>query len=241
MIASDQPTVFGSGVIAAVSSKSDGNMSFGRGDADETFQNRLAFLHAVGINPEDTTLVQISYDGVEDFARYKVVTDDHKGEGIFAPKSNTIADALVTTEPGHALFLPIADCVGVVLYDRKQRILMVSHIGRHSAEIDGAFKSVAYLTEQFDADPVDVVAWLSPAVGKATYPLHKKDGKGLHEVICEQLTQAGVLTEHIEVSLVDTAEDIEYFSHSQFKAGTRESDGRFAIVAMMSTQGEPAL
>lgn len=241
MIASDQPRIFGQNVIAAVSSVDDGNMSFGQGEADEVFGDRLAFLHAAGIQPEQTTLVQISYQDVEHFARYTIVNDDHKGEGIFAPKSSMIADALVTTQPGHALFLPIADCTGVILYDAAKHVLMVSHIGRHSAEIEGAKKSVQYLIDNFQTDPADLQVWLSPAAGKANYPLHNMQDKGLHDVITEQLRAAGVLEENVEASSVDTTTDVDYFSHSQFLAGMRETDGRFAIVAMMDTQGEPAL
>lgn len=242
MIKFDQPAIFGESVIAAVSSVQDGNMRFGRGDDEATFQNRLAFLHAAGMNPEDTTLVQVVYENAEHFERYKTVTDEQKGEGIFAPKSNMIADALVVTQPGHALFLPLADCAGLILHDEKQQILMVSHVGRHSAEIDGAAKSVAYLEKNFATDPKDVKVWVSPAVGKATYPIHAKDDKSLHEVISEQLKQAGVPDENVEICDVDTAEDENYFSHSQFKRGNRDFDGRFAIVAMMmGAQGEPAV
>lgn len=241
MIAKDQPAIFGGAVVAAVSSADDGNMRFGRGDDEETFQNRLAFLHAARINPEDTTLVQVTYENADHFARYSEATDTQKGEGIFAPKSDTIADALVVTRPGHALFLPLADCAGLILYDEKQRVLMVSHVGRHSAEIDGAKTSVQYLVKNYGSNPADIKVWVSPAVGKATYPIHAKDGKSLHEVIFEQLLAAGVKKENTEFSNVDTAESEDYFSHSQFVAGNRPTDGRFAIVAQMTAQGEPAL
>jgi copper oxidase (laccase) domain-containing protein len=241
MIKADQPTIFGKNVVAAVSSVSDGNLRFGRGDDEDTFQNRLAFLHTAGINPEDATLVQVTYENAEHFERYKIATEDQKGEGIFAPKSNTIADALATAQPGHALFLPLADCAGLILYDAKQQVLMVSHVGRHSAEIDGAAKSVAYLEKNFASEPKDIKVWVSPAVGKATYPIRAKGGKSLHEIISEQLEQARVPKENVEICSVDTASDENYFSHSQFKAGNRNFDGRHAIVAMMmGAQGEPA-
>lgn len=240
MIERDQPTIFGESVIAKVSSSEDGNMRFGRGDDEQTIQNRLSFLKEAGIDPNAATLVQVTYDNAEHFARYNVVTDDHKALGMHEPKSELVADALVTTKPDHALFLPLADCVGLILYDENNKILMVSHVGRHSAEIDGALKSVQYLVEQFDANPADIKAWLSPAVGKATYPLHKFDNNSLHEIINRQLHTAGVLPQNIETSHVDTAHDENYFSHSKFLAGERPFDGRFAIVAMMAVQGEPA-
>jgi len=239
MIERDQPKIFGESVIAKVSSRDDGNMRFGRGDDQQTLENRLRFLKEAGIDPSHTTLVQVTYDE-DDFARYKIVDETHKALGMHKPVSDLVADALVTTEPGHALFLPLADCVGVVLYDTQRKILMVSHVGRHSAEIEGAKKSVIYLSDNFGTDPKTIQAWLSPAVGKATYPLHKLDGISLHEAINHQLTAAGIRPENIETSHVDTAHDENYFSHSRFLAGERPFDGRFAIAAMMSARSEAA-
>jgi copper oxidase (laccase) domain-containing protein len=242
MIASDQPTIFSGKIIAAVSSLNDGNMRFGNGSDAETLKNRIAFLNKVHIQPEQTTLVRISYENAKHFARYHVITDNQKNEGMLsAQPSEMIADALVVTRSGHALFLPLADCAGLILYDAMQHILMVSHVGRHSAEIEGAKKSVAYLIEHFSTNPKDIQAWISPAVGKATYPLRNMGGKGLHEVIVEQLHEVGVVHKNIEISGIDTAEHDGYFSHSQFLEGKRDGDGRFAVVAMMNEQGEPAL
>jgi copper oxidase (laccase) domain-containing protein len=240
MINRDQPTIFKEAVIAKVSSLEDGNMRFGRGDDELTLRNRLQFLKHAGISPDHTTLVQVTYDTAEHFARYHIVTDNHKALGIYEPKSDLVADALATSEAEHALFLPLADCVGLVIYDERRHVLMVSHVGRHSAEIEGASKSIQYLQEHFKSDSGDIKVWLSPAVGKATYPLHSLQNKSLHEVITEQLKKSGVKNENIEVSDVDTAEDENYFSHSKFLAGQRPNDGRFAIVAMMTAQGEPA-
>jgi copper oxidase (laccase) domain-containing protein len=78
-----------------------------------------------------------------------------------------------------------------------------------------------------------VKIWLSPAVGGDSYPLQAFEGRGLQQVIVAQFAQLGVSFHHIEVCGVDTAESDDYFSHSQYKAGERDFDGRFAIVAMM--------
>lgn len=242
MIARDQPTIFGKNIIAAVSSVEDGNMKFSSENDEVVLRSRQEFLRKLGIDLKDTTLVTIDYSPSASYAQYRTLSDSSKGEGMFAPNSETIADALVVTKPGHALFLPLADCVGVILHDTAKGILMVSHVGRHSAEVEGAKKSVEYLIDSFASNPATIQAWLSPAVGKASYPLHVLDNKGLHEVIVEQLLAAGLQEKNIEVSGVDTARDANYFSHSEYLAGNRSSKGRFAVVAMMmGEQGEPAV
>ena len=117
---------------------------------------------------------------------------------------------------------------------------MVSHLGRQSTEIDGAKKSVEYLQREFGCDPLDLKIWVGPAVGKESYQLHRLENKGLHEAILEQLHAAGVPETNIEVSRVDTATSPDYFSHSAFIRGDKPVDSRFAVVAAMCTQGEPA-
>jgi copper oxidase (laccase) domain-containing protein len=233
MIASDQPTIFDDNVIAAVSSKKDGNIGFLRGEYEATLENRLGFLKRVGIDPYHTTLLRVTYENAEHFTRYHIVQDEHKGVGMFDVTYELVADALVTTKPGHALFLPLADCVGAIMYDAKQHILMVSHLGRHSTEEEGALHSIKYLRDTFQTSPKDVHVWLSPAAGKAAYPLRNLQNKGLHEVLLEQLLAANVPRQNIEISRGETATDKNYFSHSQFLAGDKTKDGRFAIVAMM--------
>lgn len=238
MIAADQPTIFGDSPVVGLSSVNDGDMRFldsemhSKAEVDSTYRNRLAFLDEMSIELTQTTKLQASYEGVTDFARYITLDDSYQGEGI-VDESELRADAMVVTRPDHAIFLPLADCTGVVLHDDVTGILMVSHLGRHSTEIDGARKSVAYLVEQFGTNPTDLKVWLSPAVGSASYPLQLFDGRGLHEVIIDQLTTAGVAPENIEASTIDTASSTDYFSHSEHLAGRQADDGRFAIVAMM--------
>lgn len=232
MIAADQPTIFGDHIIAALSSRSDGNMKFGIGSDAQTLGNRRVFLRQIGIDINHTSLVGITYDA-EDFAKYRIAELEDKSVGMLAPDMTRHVDALVVRDAHHALFLPLADCAGAIIFDPKQKVLMVSHLGRHSVEQQGALKSVQYLHETCGSNPADLLIWISPSVGKATYPLHAFEGKSLQEVIVEQLIAAGVQNKHIETSPIDTARDENYFSHSQFLKGNEDS-GRFAIAAAMT-------
>lgn len=232
MIARDQPTIFDDALVVAVSAAEDGNMRFGRGDDNDTLYNRIEFMQINDIEPTHATLLQVSYD-TTDFCRYKILDDEYQGEGIHEPVSSLEADALVVTRPGHAIFLLLADCVGAVIYDSKNQIMMVSHLGRHSIEQGGATKSIQYLIGNFDSNPADLYIWLSPAAGAENYPLHAFAGRGMHQVVTGEFLKIGVPFDRIEVSEIDTTKSNDYFSHSEFKAGDRDFDGRFAIVAMM--------
>lgn len=243
MIAEHQPKIFGDRVVAAISSVGDGTLTRQtRKDGmteEDVRQNQTRFFAQAGISHDQATIVLVDFD-TDDFTRYREVELHEKGD-VVAPEA---ADALVTTNPGHALFLPLADCVGAILYAPDKKVLMVSHLGRHSTEEHGAEKSVAYLVEKCDIDVSQLLVWISPAVGSATYPLRKFDGRSLHEVNYEQFLNAGVSEANIEAARVDTAVHPEYYSHSQYLKGDAEKYGRHAIVAMipeMIVQGEPAL
>ncbi|HMH70541.1 MAG TPA: laccase domain-containing protein [Candidatus Saccharimonadales bacterium] len=239
MIRADQPTIFGNGVIAAISSRKNGNMKFGLEDEMQTLENRQKFLKEAGLDIAHTSLIGITYD-TDDFAKYRIVLPSDKGAGMLKAETIEHADALVTDTPDHALFLPLADCVGAILYDEVHHVLMVSHLGRHSIEVSGAAKSVEFLKTHYATDPSQLKIWLSPGVGKATYPLRAFDGKGLHEVIISQLLEVGAKKENIEHGAIDTATTEQYYSHSEFLKGNQEQAGRFAIVAQMRERGEPA-
>lgn len=232
MITTDQPTIFDDDIVTGLSSIDDGNMKFGHGNDKDTIANRIAFLQSLEIEPLQTTLLQATYD-TTDFCRYVVLDDDRQGDGMLESVGFMEADAAVVTRPDHAIFLPLADCAGAILYDPINKVLMMSHLGRHSVEQDGARRSMQYLIDEFETDPAETKVWLSPSVGSDSYPLEAFGGRSLRQVIVGQLLQLGVDIRHIEVSEVDTAESDDYYSHSEYKAGERDEDGRFAIVAMM--------
>lgn len=241
MTTQDQPTIFGKELIAAASSTQDGSMKFHSAFEDtEIARNRLIFLNKVGIAPENTSLVNVTYETEATFTRYRTVDFEDVGQSILEREDIPVSDALVTTTLEHALFLPLADCTGMIVFDPHKRVLMVSHLGRHSIVVDGAAKSIAYLQQNFHSNPANMQVWLSPSVGKETYPILDKGGRGQHEIIREELIAAGVNERNIEVCSIDTAKSQDYYSHSEFLQGHRPIDGRFAIVAMMPARSEPA-
>lgn len=217
-------------ITVALSTVKDGEMSASV-DEKQRRINRRDFLRNHGIAIDQTVLVYLTYGG-EDYARYHTVSAELGGDGMVA-SSSLEADALFTTNLDVALFLPVADCVAAVLYDPAQRVLGVSHLGRHNLLQDGGRRSIEYMVERFGTDPNAVSVWLSPAAGKANYPLFDFENKSLHEVTVRQLVSAGVRQMNIEIDDRDTTSDPRLFSHSEFLKGRQATDGRQAVVAMM--------
>lgn len=200
---------------------------------DRMLPLRRAFLHEHGIQPDDTTLLNVTYE-TDDFCRYVTLTDEDRGDGI-VEIATIEADALVVTEPGHAILLPLADCLGAVIHDPLQSILMVAHLGRHSLEQVGGTNCIDYLVAHHDVNPSTLKVWFSPSAGAELYPLFAFDNRSLQNVAAEQLVAAGVLRSNIALSPIDSSTDENYFSHSQYLKGNRVEDGRFAIVAALTS------
>ena len=200
--------------------------------------NRHRFLEEHGFSPNHTTRLvlnmleraTITHD--TDYCRYIELTQETMGDGMNGV-GKVIADALITTQKGAAIILPIADCVGAVFFDPRHEVLMVSHLGRHSLEQQGAQRSVEYLMEHYASDPKDIQVWLSPAPHKVAYQIWALNNQGMKEATFEQLHAAGILSEHITDDPRDTATDTDFYSYSEFLKGNRKEDGDHMIAAVM--------
>ncbi len=219
-------------VLVALSSVADGSMH-NRHDANDPaiIRNRTVWLERQGATLDTASRVLIKFEG-DDYCRYREVGSREAGSNMKAD-DGFIADALITTEPGHALFLPVADCIATTIYDPVHRVLMLTHLGRQSLEQQGGVRSVQYLVEHYGSNLRDLQIWTSPTINKDAYPIFKLDNKGMKEAFFEQMEQAGIQREQINDHTGDTGSDDNYYSYSEFLKGNKPEDGCHAMVAVM--------
>lgn len=221
-------------LIVAHSTVRDGSMlNRDETSLEQAIAHREKWLSSVGVPIEQTYRIILAYAGRDDFCRYREVSNDDVPANSL-DGDNVISDALITTRPGVALFLPLADCIGAVFHDEEHGVLMMSHLGRHSLEQNGGVKSVQHLVKHYGTDPAKLKVWLSAAIGKNYYKIFKLDNKGMKEVLHEQLAEAGVTPENIQDTDHDTGTHEAYYSYSEFLKGNKPENGRHAIVAMMA-------
>ncbi|NCU39095.1 laccase domain-containing protein, partial [Candidatus Saccharibacteria bacterium] len=169
MIRADQPTCFPSNVITGVSSLQDGTM------LDRTIENihdkaavanRKRFCQAVGIDYQECVYQKIRYG---DSCTYDVISE------VDAPNSTGVAaDVLYTQTAGVGLFLPIADCIGTILYDPVRKALALAHIGRHASVAGTMKKAIEFFIEK-GSSPSDIIVWMSPSVAQENYRMEYFD------------------------------------------------------------------
>lgn len=254
MIDTDQPTNLPSGVVAAVSSKSDGQMQLGwQESVEHVVQNRQNFLNSCDISMSQTVLVRVRYHEDASYDLIRDVDSDSAGEGMYSQDGVEAADCLVTSEPGVALFLPIADCIATILYDPVNRVLALAHLGRHSTVANLASKLVVHMQEHYGSDPKDVAVWMSPAIAAKSYTLSHADfaqssddwkkfclpveggfSLDMQGYNFAMLQKAGVLSSNIHISPVDVAASDDYWSHYTSRTVRGEAaPPRFAAVCML--------
>lgn len=77
------------------------------------------------------------------------------------------ADAQITTRPGIALAVQVADCLPVLLADRQGRVIGAAHAGWRSLA-GGILQATVQKMRQKVPD-ADIVAWLGPSIGPAFF------------------------------------------------------------------------
>jgi YfiH family protein len=82
-----------------------------------------------------------------------------------APKG----DALITNQPGFLLVVQTADCVPILLADKKRRAIAAIHSGWRGTLRRIAEKTLGRMQMEFGTRPQDVVAGLGPGIGQCCF------------------------------------------------------------------------
>ena len=222
--------LFGGAVLLGISTLGDGNMrAFSDAEFGSVLANQQKLIEAIGANAAARVLT--TYVNRVAFTEYySVDSDSNAKHSIEKPEARLqLADGLVTKDVSLALLLPLADCLGVVVYDAEQKILGLLHSGRQNLEEDGAYKFIEYLKAKFACEPKNLRVYFSPHA--QSFKIFALNNAGLSEAAEEQLLRAGIKSEQIERSSVDTVTDINYPSNS---AGDKTT--RFAIAVRLNPQ-----
>ena len=151
-------------------------------------------------------------------------------------------DALISNVEGVVLSILTADCVPVLLYDHEKKVIAAVHAGWKGTKAQIVSKTVHKMREIYGCHPEDIIAGVAPSIGRCCYEVGsdvtqhffdtpegfsavgKKYMLDLPFINKQQLLDAGLKEEHIEMSDVCTACEIEQFFSYRKEQGC---SGRF--------------
>ena len=234
------------GITCAVSTVELGNMAFSWGEKDEVIHSRRALVESLGLELENGVVIACAHD-----IDIREVGKADRGNGPFDGEKSYFLDCLVTTEPDVVLMLPTADCVPLIIYDPVKSVLALVHAGWRNTDKEFSRLVVEYLVQKHQVSAENLLCYIGPCIAQHSYvfddpvqsklpnwqPFIHQISAGKYEIDLEgynvdQLKRAGVLTEHIEVSGVDTCSDQNFFSHYR-AVRTEEQEGRIMTVASL--------
>jgi len=151
-------------------------------------------------------------------------------------------DALITDEKNIMLTILTADCVPLLMYDKKNDVIAAVHAGWKGSKAQIAKKTIQKMQEVYGSNAKEILVGIAPAIGACCYEVghevakhfftyskavEKKKEKymiNLPLVNQQQLLEMGIPIENIELSNICTSCEIDrFFSYRKEKGCT----GRF--------------
>ena len=136
------------------------NLSLGRGDDPQNVvENYRRIGEILGFTPEDVVNARQTHSDI-------VVKVGRKDRGnLTVAGASPECDALITNEPGVALYVSTADCTPILLHDPVTGAVGAAHAGwRGTASAIGG-KTVEAMVREFGCDPANIHAAIGPNVG----------------------------------------------------------------------------
>ncbi|NMB24310.1 MAG: peptidoglycan editing factor PgeF [Firmicutes bacterium] len=200
-------------------------------------ENRRRFSRALGITASDWVVGEQVHSN-----KVISVTDHHRGRGALA-KDTAIwgVDGLVTATPGLWLVCFYADCVPMVFWDEKVRVVGIAHGGWRGTLQNVGGEAVKSMVKSFACSPRNIHAIIGPAIGSCCYYVGEdvaEEFRGrfpvgvigwmdngitldLKEANRQQLVASGLIDSQIYVSDLCTACNQElFFSYRRDKSPT---------------------
>ncbi len=147
------------------------NLGFTDWDARPTVkENRARFFQAIGASGMRVALLRQIHSDVA-----------HRATGTTGKGEDTPqGDALITNERGVLLVVQTADCVPILLADRKKRAIAAVHSGWRGTLKRISAKTLGHMRMEFGTDPGDVIATLGPSIGRCHYEVGHEVAREFH-------------------------------------------------------------
>ena len=211
------------------------NVGLGQDDPERVTENRLRAFRSIDLDPASI------FDVWQVHSKKVVCTNAARRAGDDYQK----ADGILTDNASITLFMRFADCVPILLFDPRLKVVGILHAGWQGTLNKIVLSAINKLNLAYHSKPSDIIAAIGPSIGpdhyvvgddvadqirnvfgsQTKYILQNRNGKTFFDLWNSNrmlLKEAGV--SQIEVSGLCTAcHVVDWFSHRQERGRT----GRF--------------
>lgn len=144
------------------------------------------------------------------------------------------SDGIHTNKPMIPLFIRTADCQAAVFFDPSKLVLAVVHAGWRGQEKRIYTKTIHKLKERYGTEASDLLVGIGPSIGAESFefkenppPFMLEHSAGsfrydLKNAAQQELREAGILADHIEVAPECTIKDLRFYSHRRERTLSRQ-------------------
>jgi YfiH family protein len=225
------------GLVHAISTRTAGDMEFKYGEAKNA-QHRMRFVDTLSI-PSGKVVKMEQIHGTS-----IAVVGERDVAPIDGVKTVPGVDGLITSERDVYLFVKTADCLPIIYFDPKEKVLALAHAGWRGVVGKLPALMIGAMVDRFGCQAENIMVGIGPCLDKsanlAPKPLiqeqlpewrqflHQEDELVRVDLVgftLKQLLQVGVLEANIEVGGMCTAQQPDEF----FSAHNGDR-GRFATI-----------
>lgn len=205
-------------------------------DPNNILKNYIDTLNIIHSTPEKTVKTKQTHSDI-------VLTVDNSfgGEGILREQRFLEADGLITNEKDLTLLIFYADCVPILLADKKTKTISAVHSGWRGTRDDITGKAIDKMINEHNSDPKDILLAIGPSIGVCHFEVSEevyfeltslygkdcgiiKDNKfylDLKQAVFNQAVSRGILQENIAKSPLCTfcEDDLYSFRRENEMAG----------------------
>lgn len=233
------------GLIHSFSSTEFGNMSFNYGSKTEVLKNRSNFVKSV----VSQKVPIISLHQNHSTSIFYLHQDNLN---LVAESEKITGDGLITNLKGVSLLIKTADCLPIIIFDPKKKVVALLHAGWEGVVGKIFLQALLLMINQYQAQIDDLYVGIGPAICQNCYTkergslfsslpewqpfiIQKKDllQVDLIGFTINCFKKIGFCANQIEISQVCTQENKNFFSHRRSQR-MGQPETRFATIVCLA-------
>ena len=141
------------------------NFAFNTGDERKNVMNNFNEVSKIF----NTSIDNFYHAYQNHTSNVKIVFDEDRGKGVVKNRDDGEYDAFITNRKNLVLYVTVADCVPIYLFDRVKEVISIIHSGWKGTCYNIVKNTIKTMKNSFNTNPNDIIACIGPSICKDCY------------------------------------------------------------------------